>query len=108
MDRINAELENDKMIKAIHDVKGIDMGNEMVRYKAEIDFNGRELTRFYLEKLDLTILFEEVQTFKTKDQFEEFFLIHGERIVDLMGDEIDRIESKVLVRQLSRIAITAH
>lgn len=33
LNQINAELENDTMIKAIHDVKGIDMGNSMVRYK---------------------------------------------------------------------------
>lgn len=53
LDKINAELESDSMIKAIHDVKGIDMGNSMIRYKAEIDFNGRELTRTYVEKLGL-------------------------------------------------------
>jgi solute carrier family 30 (zinc transporter), member 9 len=31
--KINAELESDIMIRAIHDVKGIDMGNSLVRYK---------------------------------------------------------------------------
>ena len=33
LDKINAELESDIMIRAIHDVKGIDMGNSLVRYK---------------------------------------------------------------------------
>lgn len=33
LDKINAELEKDVMIRAIHDVKGIDMGNSLVRYK---------------------------------------------------------------------------
>lgn len=33
LDQINAELEMDIMIRAIHDVKGIDMGNSLVRYK---------------------------------------------------------------------------
>lgn len=46
------------MIRAIHDVKGIDMGNSLVRYKAELDFDGRELTRFYLDKQDLNLLLE--------------------------------------------------
>lgn len=41
------------MIRAIHDVKGIDMGSYLVRYKAELDFDGRELTRAYLDKQDL-------------------------------------------------------
>lgn len=58
LDKINQELESDAMIKAIHDVKGIDMGNSMIRYKAEIDFNGRELTRKYLEEKDIRKLWD--------------------------------------------------
>lgn len=46
------------MIRAIHDVKGIDMGNYLVRYKAELDFDGRELTRAYIDKQDLNELLE--------------------------------------------------
>lgn len=46
------------MVRAVHDVKGIDMGSSLVRYKAEMDFDGRELTRAYLDKQDLNILLE--------------------------------------------------
>jgi solute carrier family 30 (zinc transporter), member 9 len=58
LDKINAELESDIMIRAIHDIKGIDMGNNLVRYKAELDFDGRELSRVYLDKQDLNQLLE--------------------------------------------------
>lgn len=58
LDKINCELESDVMVRAIHDVKGIDMGNYLVRYKSEIDFDGRELTRSYLDKQDLNALLE--------------------------------------------------
>jgi zinc transporter 9 len=58
LDKINTELETDIMIRAIHDVKGIDMGNSLVRYKAELDFDGRELSRVYLDKQDLNQLLE--------------------------------------------------
>lgn len=58
LDKINAELESDIMIRAIHDVKGIDIGNSLVRYKAEIDFDGRELARLYLEKQDISKMLE--------------------------------------------------
>lgn len=58
LDKINSELEADVMVRAIHDVKGIDMGNYLIRYKAEMDFDGRELTRAYLDKLDLNLLIE--------------------------------------------------
>ncbi|XP_058832349.1 proton-coupled zinc antiporter SLC30A9, mitochondrial [Topomyia yanbarensis] len=95
LDRINGELESDIMIRAIHDVKGIDMGNSLVRYKAEMDFDGRELTRVYLDKQDLNVLLEEVRTFQTIDELEAYMLKHGENIVDLMGGEIDRIEMKL-------------
>lgn len=34
------------------------MGNSLVRYKAEVDFDGRELTRSYLDKQDLNAMLE--------------------------------------------------
>lgn len=95
LDKINAELESDVMIRAIHDVKGIDMGNSLIRYKAEVDFDGRELTRSYLDKQDMNLLLEEVKNFKDIDELEAFMLKHSENIVDMMGGEIDRIEMKL-------------
>ncbi|XP_058982155.1 proton-coupled zinc antiporter SLC30A9, mitochondrial-like [Musca domestica] len=83
------------MIRAIHDVKGIDMGNSLVRYKAEMDFDGRELTRSYLDKQDLNELLKVVKSFQSTEELEQFLLNHGENIVDLMGGEIDRIEMKL-------------
>lgn len=95
LDKINAELEADIMVRAIHDVKGIDMGNNLVRYKAELDFDGRELTRSYLDKHDLQAMLEEVKNMKNIDELETFLLKHGENIVDMLGGEIDRIELKL-------------
>lgn len=34
------------------------MGNNLVRYKAEIDFDGKELTKAYLDKNDLPMMLE--------------------------------------------------
>ncbi|XP_032682993.1 zinc transporter 9 isoform X1 [Odontomachus brunneus] len=95
LDKINAELEADIMVRAIHDVKGIDMGNNLVRYKAELDFDGRELTRSYLDKHDLITMLEEVKSMQNIDELEAFLLRHGENIVDMLGGEIDRIELKL-------------
>ena len=50
LQNINSELEGDIMVRQVYDVKGIDMGNGLVRYKAEIDFDGRELARSYLAR----------------------------------------------------------
>ncbi|GBN68157.1 Zinc transporter 9 [Araneus ventricosus] len=78
--------------RAIHDVKATDMGNNYVRYKAEIDIDGRQLTRSYLDSQDLDTLLEEMQKLKTIEEVEAFFLKHGESIVDMLGGQIDRIE----------------
>ena len=68
-----------------------------MRYKAEVDFDGRELTRSYLVKQDLETILEEVQNMKTIEELETFLLKHGENIVDLLGAEIDRIEKELKV-----------
>ncbi|CAG7838386.1 unnamed protein product [Allacma fusca] len=95
LNRINNELEQDVMIRAIHDVKGIDMGNSLVRYKAEVDFDGRELTRAYLDKGNVLQMLEEVKAIQNQEELETFMLKHGEAIVDTLGAEIDRIEQKL-------------
>ncbi|XP_073965152.1 solute carrier family 30 member 9 [Choristoneura fumiferana] len=95
LDEINSVLERDFMIRAIHDVKGIDMGSNLIRYKAEVDFDGRALTRSYLEKHDLNALLEDMKKIQTIDDVEAFLLKHGENIVDMLGGEIDRIELKL-------------
>ncbi|XP_069950414.1 proton-coupled zinc antiporter SLC30A9, mitochondrial isoform X2 [Cherax quadricarinatus] len=93
LEKINEQLERDVLIRAIYDVKGIDMGTGLVRYKAEVDFDGRELTRGYLDKQDLEVLLKEMQSLKTIDEVEAFMLKHGENIVDSLGAEVDRIET---------------
>jgi len=61
-------------------LQGIDMGSGLVRYKAEVDFDGRELTRSYLDKQDLEMMLEEVQNMKNINEMEAFMLKHGENI----------------------------
>lgn len=92
---INKDLEGDIMIRQIHDVKGIDMGNGIIRYKAEVDVDGRELAKFYLQKRNMTSLMEEVAAIQTEADLEKFFLRHGENIVDCLGEQVDRIEGRL-------------
>ena len=92
---INKELEGDIMIRQVHDVKGIDMGNGIIRYKAEVDVDGRELAKFYLQKKDLPNLLENVKKIETADELELFLLQHGENIVDCLGEQVDRIERRL-------------
>ena len=93
------------------------MGNNLVRYKAELDFDGRELTRSYLEKHDLVVMLKvivlhsrniililkfysilyEVTDMTDIKELEAFMLKHGEAIVDMLGGEIDRMELNLKV-----------
>lgn len=92
---VNRKLESDVMIRAIHDVKATDLGNDIVRYKAEVDIDGRQLSRHYLDTIDLESLLEEMKNIKTIEEVESLMLKHGENIVDLIGAEIDRIEKEL-------------
>ena len=55
---IRNDLESDIMVRSIHDVKATDMGGQTVMFKAEADIDGREITRSYLEKIDIEKLAE--------------------------------------------------
>lgn len=46
------------MIRSVHDVKATDLGGQTVMFKAEVDIDGREITRSYLEKIDIDKLLD--------------------------------------------------
>ena len=50
---INDDLESDIMIRSVHDIKATDLGGQMTMFKAEVDIDGREITRSYLENIDI-------------------------------------------------------
>ncbi|XP_029020665.1 proton-coupled zinc antiporter SLC30A9, mitochondrial [Betta splendens] len=91
-------LESDPAVRAIHDVKATDMGLSKVRFKAEVDFDGRVVTRSYLEKQDIDQILHEIQQVKTPEELENFMLKHGENIIDTLGAEVDRLEKELKQR----------
>ncbi|CAN2388487.1 cellular zinc ion homeostasis [Pristimantis euphronides] len=91
-------LESDPAVRAIHDVKATDMGMSKVRFKAEVDFDGRVVTRSYLEKQDIDQVLQEIRQVKTPEDLEAFMLKHGENIIDTLGAEVDRLEKELKQR----------
>ncbi len=85
---INNELEGDIMVHQVHDVKGIDMGNGIIRYKAEVDVDGRELARYYLLQQDLPHLLDDIHSIKTEGKLKVFLLKHGKNIMDCLGQQV--------------------
>ncbi|CEF67587.1 Zinc transporter 9 [Strongyloides ratti] len=97
-DDIVARLNNDPVVRAVHDVKTTSMGVEHSRFKAEIDFDGKEITRNYLKTVDVPLLLEDVKKFEKPEQLEKFMVVHGEKVIDRIGDEVDRLETKIMKR----------
>ncbi|KAK0414462.1 hypothetical protein QR680_011441 [Steinernema hermaphroditum] len=96
VDDITCRLSNDSVIRSVHDVKATALGVEQSRFKAELDFDGREITRKYLrEQCDLPVMLQQVHNVKTTGQMEMFMIDHGEKIIDRIGDEVDRLESDI-------------
>lgn len=95
---ISGDIESDIMIRSIHDIKATDLGGQTVMFKAEVDIDGREITRSYLERIDIEKLLEETQKINNIKELESFLLKHGENIVDRVGAEIDRIERNLRKR----------
>ncbi|UMM24230.1 hypothetical protein L5515_004564 [Caenorhabditis briggsae] len=95
-DDIVARLNNDPMIRSVHDVKATCLGVEQSRFKAELDFDGRMITRAYLqEAVHLPALLNEVKQIENEDELVVFMENHGEKVIDRLGDEIDRIEGEI-------------
>ncbi|KAG5210408.1 hypothetical protein MJG53_006496 [Ovis ammon polii x Ovis aries] len=93
--RLTELLENDPSVRAIHDVKATDLVLGKVRFKAEVDFDGRVVTRSYLEKQDFDQMLQEIQEVKTPEELETFMPKHGENIIDTLGAEVDRLEKEL-------------
>lgn len=56
-------IDNAKIIRGTYDIKATIMGGDEVRFKAEVDIDGRELTKRYLETLCLEGLLQVMKYF---------------------------------------------
>ncbi|EFO20899.2 cation efflux family protein [Loa loa] len=93
---IVAQLRHDNIIKSVHDVKAVGHGVGQVRFKAEVEYDGRAITNLYLsESCHIPSVIEEVKKIKDEEGLRRFMLHHGEHIVNRIADEVDRIEEVI-------------
>jgi solute carrier family 30 (zinc transporter), member 9 len=94
-DAIMRVVEKSKIIRGTYDIKATMLGGDKIRFKAEVDVDGKELTRRYLEQADLEALLKEMQAVKNQEQAVLFMLKHGDNIVNILGAEINKIEADI-------------
>ncbi|KAJ3089466.1 hypothetical protein HK100_007739, partial [Physocladia obscura] len=97
-DYIVAILEADPVIRSLHDVKTTEIGPDWVRFKAEVLFDGEEVTKRYIAASyglatgALVKEFAKVKSFKNEEEFQAWFIEHGGKVIAKLGTEVDRIE----------------
>ncbi|ELR14045.1 cation efflux family superfamily protein [Acanthamoeba castellanii str. Neff] len=87
-------LEADPTILAVHDAKGEIFSPGNMRFKAEIEFDGRQIARRYIDK-NYPNIGELHETVQTPAQLEELLVTYGNGMVQHLGDEVDRIETEL-------------
>lgn len=87
-------LEADPTILAVHDAKGEIFSPGNMRFKAEIEFDGRQIARRYIDK-NYPNIGELHETVQTPEQLEELLVTYGNGMVQHLGDEVDRIETEL-------------
>ncbi|EDO40485.1 predicted protein [Nematostella vectensis] len=88
-------LESDIVVRSIHDVKATELGADTVRFKAEVNFDGREISRCLLSRVDQEQMLAEIQKLTTTAEMEQFMLEYGEQVIDVLGQQVDRIERNI-------------
>lgn len=86
-------LTKSKIIHRVFDVKSMIIGPDIIRFKAEIDFDGRELTKTLLgnkKKLE-----EDYRNITNTEEFQEYLLNFGDEVVDRVGKEVNKIERQI-------------
>jgi len=93
LEQLKVVLMKDDVINSLHDVKCISIGPSDVRFKAEINFNGWRIAEKYIEnKIDIS---DAKGKLRRSSDIELFLLLFGDGLVQMLGDEIDRIEEIV-------------
>ncbi|HCP45417.1 MAG TPA: cobalt transporter [Deltaproteobacteria bacterium] len=84
-------LTSQEEVQAVKDVKAVMIGSEAIRFKAEVDFDGRAIARNYLKRKDMDALWADL---KGPEDFEAFLVEYGEDMMQSLGQTIDRIEEE--------------
>lgn len=95
LNRLQEQLEDDVVVRGVYDVKATMTSADEFKFKAEIDFDGMEITRAYLTQLDRKQVRREFQAVKSLEELDKLLLHHGEQVIDELGAQVDRLEGEL-------------
>ncbi|XP_033743520.1 zinc transporter 9-like [Pecten maximus] len=90
---IQYTMESDPIVRSVHDMKVV---ND--RVKAEIDYNGREITSKYLLEQNMSAILQEMQYMSNEKDAEEFLKYHGDNVINQLGMRVDGLETRIKSR----------
>lgn len=90
--RLLAVLQADPIVEEVKDVKVTMLGPDAVRFKAEVEFDGRELARDYLAERSVASIRAALDS---DDALAAFLEDYAEHIVDALGDAVDELEDEI-------------
>ena len=106
VDRIVEILKDQPEVEKLHEVKMVVLGSGALRLAADVDFDGRAIARTVLASDDLDAI---RAAWETPEQMQQWLEEFGEKIVEELGDAVDRIEAELVekVPQLSHVDLEA-
>ena len=81
---------------AIRDVKGLVIGRDNFRFKAELNWNGAEIARQHLAHFDLETEFKALDS---PEKLRELMIRFGAGVIDRNGEEVDRVERAIKTKR---------
>jgi zinc transporter 9 len=90
--RLLAVLEAAPVVEEVKDVKVTVLGPDAIRFKAEVEFDGAEVAKAYLDELSP----DDLRALRASDESAHAFLVHfADRLVDALGDAVDDLEDEL-------------
>ena len=83
-------IQDDPIVEAVYDFKSRTLSVDRYSVKMEVEFEGREIAK----KLE-ALLREAYPTIDSYERFEAFCEGFADRVVDTLGDEVDRLEAEI-------------
>lgn len=98
MAKVLNHLRRDPVVKAIYDAKSEEIGPGIYRFKAEIDFSGKQVVQRHMSRLGRELLYHRIEAASTTDDRKALELVlqeYGKDMVGALGAEVDRLENEV-------------